>query len=141
MYWEILYIKLFPYTKVTKSSLSAPHSIVNSSISNSFPIPKLLNQACQLRGVLGIPLYQATSLYQSTKSMCGYRRKNAFSVFLSKSLQKHRLFSHKLLAPMSKVCVPLLASSKAQTLCNTLCVHHIYSLCILTFIFKYTETT
>ena len=114
MYWEFLYIKLFPYTKVPKSSLSAPRCIGNSSISSYFPIPKL-------------PKASAAT------------PQRAFSVFLSKSSQKHRLFQLVSPAPSPKVCVlfPLLWNT--QTFSNTPDGHQIYSLCILTFIFKNAE--
>jgi hypothetical protein len=79
-YWGFLYIKLFPYTKAPKSSLSAPLCIGNSSISSYFPIPKL-------------PKASAAA------------PQRAFSVFLSKSSQKHRLFQLVSPAPSPKVCV------------------------------------
>jgi len=103
-YREILYIKLFPYTILHKSSKLAPLCIGNSSISNYFTIP-------------GFP-----------RSKCGYRRRGAFSVFLSKSPQKRRLFSPKLLAPMSKVCVSLLASSKTQNFTDYKVYHKLKTL-------------
>ena len=56
-YRQFLYIKLFPYTKVHKSSLLAPRRIGNSSISSYSPIS-------------GFP-----------RSKCGYRRKGHFLRF------------------------------------------------------------
>ena len=115
MYREFLYIMLFPYTKSPNSSKSAPQCIGKSSISSSLPIP-------------GFP-----------RSKCGYRRKRHF-LYFSPNLPRSTDFSapNYLLQSLKSVFHFLLLQ-KTQTFRNTPDVHHMYSLCIFTFIFKSTE--
>ena len=92
----------------------APRRIGISSISSYFPIPK----------------------YQKQVRL---RRKNGFSVFLSIVNQKYRVFQLVNPDPTPKVCAIFPILQNTQTFCNAPDGHHMYSLCILTFIFKSTE--
>jgi len=71
VYRELLYIKLIPYTKVTKSSKSAPQCIGNPSIS-SFSLYQITKykqvSSAVYRELLYIKLFPYTKAPRSSKS-------------------------------------------------------------------------
>jgi hypothetical protein len=129
LYREILYIKLFPYTKAPRSSLSAPLCIGKILYIKLFPIPDLPKSKCgyrRKRDFLRLSQFQAKNTDFSAPNCLLQCLKSVFHFLL---LQKHRLSVILQKATSYILCAFLPLSSKTQNFTDYKIYYKLKTLC------------